>query len=499
MIDVNCAGIGKTTLANEICLRWARDGFLSEDFDAVILIPMKCVHKYSLEKTMMEYIEEEAYQKLKKSAGCRCLIILEGLDEMAADYQKTDTFFIRLIKHCAVLEESTILITSRPHACDKINADRLVEVIGFGTSEIKEFIKKSFPNDEHSVSKLLQQLYYYPHLKGLCYSPLNLVMITDIYQYSQSKELPSTITELYKLFLVMILQRNLMKEDKKCSDISLITTNIEDMKIMLPGIPVNAIGMVLLLCRLSFCGFFDWYINMKEKDRFGYEKKWKDPKIIFTTEDLIKSGIEVNNEFDGFGLLKATHIHDLPRDTSAYNFSHLSIQEFLSALYISLLPQQEQVHLMNERFHDFPNVFVFLCGLARTKSNEMYQIIYSKMIPRSSWSNNPDVVPAVRSVYESNTFLQLQMAAPFTLDMSSNHLVLFDCFCTSHVITHYPVKQLKLQYCYIGDTKAEILARDYSNQASTVHAHLLELLNLTVNDLTAVGMIHVMEFVTKSE
>ena len=35
-----CVGIGKTTLAHEICLRWARDGFLSEDFDAgSILIP----------------------------------------------------------------------------------------------------------------------------------------------------------------------------------------------------------------------------------------------------------------------------------------------------------------------------------------------------------------------------------------------------------------------------------------------------------------------------
>ena len=493
---MTCAGIGKTTLANEICLRWARDRFLSEDFDSVILIPMKCVHKYSLEKTMMEYIEEEPYQNLKKSAGSRCLIILDGLDEMATDHQTNDRFFIRLIKDCAVLEESTILITSRPHACDKLNANRHVEVIGFGTSEIKEFIKKSFPNDEGAVSKLLQQLNYYPHLKGLCYSPLNLVMITDIYQYSQSKELPSTITELYKLFLVMILQRSIMKGGQKWSDVSLTATNIEDMKKMLPGIPINAIGTVFLLCRLSFCGFFHLYIDMKEKDRFGNEKKWKDPKIIFTAEDLSKSGIEVNGAFDGFGLLKATHIHDLPRDTSAYNFSHLSIQEFLSSLYISLLPQQEQLHLMNEHFHDFPNVFIFLCGLARTKSNEMYQIVYSKMIPKSSCSKNSDVVPAIRSVYESNSFLQLQKAAPFTLDMSGNHLVLFDCFCVSHIISHYPVKQLKLQYCYIGDTNAEVLAKDYSNQK---HANTLELLNLTVNDLTAVGMIHVMKIVMTSE
>ena len=321
---MNCAGIGKTTLANEICLKWARDGFLSEDFDVVLLLPMKCVQQRSLEQVMIEFIGEEAYRQLKKSAGNKCLIILEGLDEMAADHQMNDQFFVNLIKYCAVLEESTILITSRPHACNELNADRYVEVIGFGGDEINEFIKKSFPDDEHSISELLQQLNDYPHLKSLCYSPLNLIMITDIFRHSQNKKLPSTLTELYKLFLVMILHREFVRGNRKCLDILPRTANSEDLKKILPGIPINAIDTVFLLCRLSFCGFFDWHVNIKEKGSFG---NWKDPKIIFTTEDLKQCGIEIHSEFDGFGLLKATHIHDIPTDTSAYNFSHLSIQE----------------------------------------------------------------------------------------------------------------------------------------------------------------------------
>ena len=496
---MNCTGIGKTTLANQICIRWARDGFLSDDFDAVLLIPMRCVQNRSLEQVMIEFIGEEAYQQLKKSAGNRCLIILEGLDEMAADRQISDHFFVNLIKYCAILEKSTILITSRPHACNKLNADRRVEVIGFGADEIKEFIEKSFPSDEHCVSELLQQLNDYPHLKSLCYSPLNLIMITDIFRSSQNKRLPSTLTQLYKLFIVMILLREFAKEDKKYSDVSPTAANSEDLKKMLPGIPINAIGTVFLLCRLSYCAFFDWHIDMKRKDRFGDEKKWIDPKIIFTTEDLKQCGMEINKEFDGFGLLKATHIHEVPTDTSAYNFSHLSIQEFLSSLYISLLPQEEQLRLMNEHFHNFPNVFIFLCGLTELKCNEMYHIVYSKMISDNPYSiignSNPDVVPAVRSLYESNC--TVQSAVPFTLDMSDNHLVLFDCFCISHVMCNYPVTQLKLQYCHIGDSGAEVLAKDYSNEKAT--AHLLELLNLALNGLTAVGMEHIMKIVMTSE
>ena len=492
---MNCAGIGKTTLANEVCLRWARDGFLSEDYDAVALIPMRCVQQRPLQEVMIEYVRREVYEQMESIAGSRCLIILEGLDEMESKRQKSDQFFIGLVKECTVLEEATVMITSRPHACDELNADRYVEVIGFGGNEVKEFINKSFPNDKHSVSKLLKQLNDYPHLKSLSYVPLNLLMLVDIFQCQQNKELPSTLTELYKLFIVMILQREIVKEDKICSGVSPTAANSEDLKRMLPGIPINAIGTVFLLCRLSFCAFFDWHIDMKI---FGF-KKWKDPKIIFTTEDLKQCGIEVTSDFDGFGLLKATHIHEVPTDTSTYNFSHLSIQEFLSSLYISLLPQEEQLRLMNEYFHDFSNVFIFLCGLTELKCNEMYHFVYSKMISNNPHdilrSSNHDVVPAVRCIYESNC--TVQSAVPFTLDMSLNHLVLFDCFCVSHVMSHYPVTQLKLSLCHIGDTGAEVLAKDYSNEKAT--AHLLELLNLQFNDLTAVGMDHVMKIVMTSE
>ena len=491
---MNCAGIGKTTLANEVSLRWARDGFLSEDFDAVALIPMRCVQQRPLQEVMIKYLRREVYEQMESIAGSRCLIILEGLDEMESKRQKSDQFFIDLVKECTVLEEATVMITSRPQACDELNADRYVEVIGFGGNEVKEFINKSFPNDEHSVSKLLKQLNDYPHLKSLSYVPLNLLMLVDIFQCQQNKELPSTLTKLYKLFIVMILQREIVKEDKKCLGVSPTAANSEDLKKMLPGIPINAIGTVFLLCRLSFFAFFDWYIDME--DDYDFEK-WKDPKIIFTTEDLKQCGIEVTSDFDGFGLLKATHIHEVPTDTSAYNFSHLSIQEFLSSLYISLLPQEEQLRLMNEYFHDFSNVFIFLCGLTELKCNEMYHFVYSKMV-----SYNPDVVPnsdvvlAVRCIYESNC--TVQSAVPFTLDMSENFsLALFDCFCVSHVMSHYPVTQLNLRQCHIGDTGAEVLAKDYSNEKATTH--LLELLELSINSLTAVGMDHIMKIVMTSE
>ena len=480
-----CAGIGKTTLAHQICFKWARDGFLSEGFDVVALIPLRCVQQRSLKEVMIEFVRKEVFEQMDSIAGRRCLIILEGLDEMAVDHQNNDPFFISLIKDCTVLEEATIMITSRPHACSKLNADRQVEVIGFGADQIEEFIKRSFPNDEHSVSELLRQLNDYQHIQSLCYVPLNLVMITDIFQCSQDKKLPSTITQLYRLFLVMVLQR----EDKKTvrSGASLTAANSEGLKKLLPGIPINAIGTVFLLCELSFRGFFDWYTNEWLGLTSEGERELKDPKIIFTMADLAQCGIEVTSEFDGFSLLKATHLHEVPTDTSCYNFSHLTIQEFLASLYITLLPQQEQISLMNDNFDSYPNVFIFLCGLTRLECNEMYQIVYSKLM-------HLDVVPATSCLYESNS--ASQSTVPFTLNMRSDHLTLYDCYCASHVISHYPVLEVNMSWCHMGDTGVAILRKQYSDSRSN---QIMEVLNFSWNDLTAVGMVDVMKMVKTSE
>ena len=485
---MSCAGIGKTTLANEICVRWARDGFLSEDFDAVVLLPMRCVQQRSLEKVMKEYVGEESYQQLRKSAGSRCLIILEGLDEM---HQKDDKFFTRLIKG-NVMWHATIMITSRPHACDKLNANRRVEVIGFGPDEIKEFIDGSFtPNDEQS-GKLSKQLNDYPHLKNLCYFPLNLIMIVDIFQCSKDKKLPSKLTELYRLFIDNILQRESGRKDKKCvcSGASLTAANCEILMKILPGIPKNAIEMLFLLCKLSFHGFFDWHVDIQTENWLGDENKWKDPKIIFTVEDLKNCGIVVTEEFDGFGLLIATHIHETLMDTSTFNFSHLSIQEFLSALYIFLLPQEEQLRLMNKHLNDFPNVFMFLCGLTKLKCNEMYQIVYEKLM-----SHGQDVVYAARCISESTC--TSQAPTPFTLDFSGNSLLPYDFFCAAHIISNYPVSQVNMRACHMGDTGVEVLAKHYNSIENA--AGQLELVNLCLNNLTADGMIQVIEIVKLSK
>ena len=498
---MSCAGVGKTTLCHELCLKWARDGFLAKDFDVIALIPLRSVQQRSLEDTIIKYIGEENYQQMKKSAGNRCLIILEGLDEITMNRQQSDPFLFCLIKECTILEEATILITSRPHACEEIDAGRRIEVVGFGNNEIKEFTEKSFPNDIQSVSEFRRQLDEYPQLHSLCYIPMNLVMLVDIFHCSE-KKLPSTLTELYRLFIVMTLKRQVKKENvakKPAACFSVAVRAADGVKetlcVMLRGISNETVGIVLCLSRLAYLGFFDWYCDRESESEYGEQKKWKEPKIIFTESDLMHCDIEVTSDFDGFGLLKASPTHELLTDINTYSFNHLTIQEFLCAIYISLQSQLEQLRLLREHFHEYPNVFTFVCGLTGLAPSPMLQFIYSKLtLPEESWSGDPNVIRAMRCINESKQSSgPHQSVSPFTLNLTGNTLLPYDCVCVSHVLSCYPVLALKMNVCYIGNKGAKLLVKH------NLTGQLLEVLKLRVNYLTSEGIEHVMKIVRTSE
>lgn len=139
-------GIGKTTLVNEMCVKWARnEGFLAEDFDTVIQIPLKLVWHRSLEDVMIEHTgENKTYQLLKRCAGNRCLIILDGLDEIATTCWQNDNFFTRVVIYCTLFEKATIIITSRPHACEKLVVGRRIEVVGFSKIKLQHLQQNCF-------------------------------------------------------------------------------------------------------------------------------------------------------------------------------------------------------------------------------------------------------------------------------------------------------------------------------------------------------------------
>ena len=111
------------------------------------------------------------------------------------------------------------MIASRPYAFKKIIAGRRIKIVGFGIKEIGEFVKRKFSNDEQSFKDFLQRLNEFLQLCSLCYVPINLIMIINIFIRSQNK-LPATLTELYQMFILRKLERQILKCKENNSEFS---------------------------------------------------------------------------------------------------------------------------------------------------------------------------------------------------------------------------------------------------------------------------------------
>ena len=103
---------------------------------------------------------------------------------------------------------------------------------------------------------------------------------------------------------------------------------------------------------------------------------------------------------------------------------------------------------------------------------------------------------AVKCLYESQQISPPQPVTPIRLRMRGS-LLPYDIVCISHVMSCYPVYELNMSVCRIGDKGAELLVKHYPNKNAT--GQLLEMLDLVNNDLTIDGLVHIMKIVKTSK
>ena len=129
-------GIGKTTLVKKIAWDWAKGHF--NKVSIVFIVFLKSVHPNdTLEKVIITQrpelkglgITPEKLESLIEHFGKRCLLILDGLDELASG---GNINVLSVIKHEKYLN-SNVLVTCRPHGTRDIKEhfDTIVSVQGF--------------------------------------------------------------------------------------------------------------------------------------------------------------------------------------------------------------------------------------------------------------------------------------------------------------------------------------------------------------------------------
>ena len=340
-------GVGKTTLAWEICKRWGR-GELFQQYTVVMLMRLRdrTVQNAKSITDLITYDEEDEgcktdiLQYMKYTKGKDILVILEGLDELPKYLLTTDqpSIFTRLLSRQA-FPNATILVTSRPSATVQLRKgweiSRHIEVLGFTEKDIAIYIQSSLSSQELPIFD--SYLYMYPNIRLTMYIPLNCAIVVEVYRTCQqfSRPPPTTITELYTCLVQTILLRYLDNHP----DYKEITTDIDKFTDLPPPVYQHFYKLI----EMAFHGLQNQQLIFYDKDKAIEHLGFMD-----TVAELSPTKHSVNY---------------------SYNFLHLGVQEYLAAYFISLKSvnvQQKLLQTMCTEQH-LRNMGLFLAGITKYK------------------------------------------------------------------------------------------------------------------------------------
>ncbi|KAM6945434.1 uncharacterized protein FYW47_017742 isoform 2-T2 [Aplochiton taeniatus] len=411
------AGIGKTVSTQKFTLDWA-EGKANQNIhftlplsfrELNLLKNMKCSFMELLHKFFVEMKELEAsnFHKYK------VVFVFDGLDEcrLPLDFQNNeiwtdvteptsvDVLLTNLIKG-NLLPSAQLWITTRPAAANQIPPEcvcLVTEVQGFTDPQKEKYFTKRFTGKESMARGIIKYIKTSRSLHIMCHIPVFCCITATVLEHmlttDQGGELPKTLTEMYIHFLVFQSIQGHVKYHGRAETDS--HWNTESRKI------------ILSLGKLAF--------QQLEKGN-----------LIFYESDLTECGIDVKAASVCSGVF--TQIfreeHGLYQN-KVFCFVHLSIQEFLAAVYVILSFFKDKQNVMEESpspsdqsLHSFHRVAVdkalqsknghwdlflrFLLGLSLETNQRLLRGLLTQT--GSSSETNEDTVKYIKKLLDDKTF-----------------------------------------------------------------------------------------------
>ncbi|XP_028288947.1 NLR family CARD domain-containing protein 3-like isoform X3 [Parambassis ranga] len=320
------AGVGKTFSVQKFSLDWA-EGSENQDVSVVVLLSFRELNLIRDEQHSLLTLLHVFHPTLQKVtaeqlAVCKPLFILDGLDEsrLSLDFsssqrlsdvtQKSSVHVLltNLIQG-NLLPSALVWITSRPAAANQIPpgcVDRLTEVRGFTDAQKEEYFRRRF-SDEELSSRILSHIQTSRSLHIMCAVPVFCWITATVLEHmlttEQRGELPKTLTDMYSHFLLVqtIRKKHKYHEGHETSPQELTEADRE---------------VLLKLGRLAF--------EHLEKGN-----------IMFYQEDLEQCGLDVTEATVFSGVCTQIFKREsVIFQKTVYCFVHLSVQEFLAAVYM---------------------------------------------------------------------------------------------------------------------------------------------------------------------
>ncbi|XP_023185440.1 NACHT, LRR and PYD domains-containing protein 3-like isoform X2 [Xiphophorus maculatus] len=320
VMTMGVAGIDKTLLTQKFTLDWA-EGKTNQNIDFIFPFTFKELNMLKEEKFSLLGLIHKLFSKTKEISSFemfQVLFIFDGLDESrlgldfnnnpiltdATESSSVDVLLTNLIRR-KLLPSALLWITTRPAAANQIPAeftDMVTEVRGFTDPQKEEYFRKRFRDDEEKASRIISHIQKSKTLHIMCHIPvfcwITAKVLEDVMKTREGGELPKTLTEMYIEFLLIQLK---IKEEKYFGKAD------ED--------PENK-KLIESLGKLAF-------------------EQLLEGNLIFYDKELKQCGINIKDAALFSGVFTEMFKKERgTRNISVYSFVHLSVQEFLAAVYM---------------------------------------------------------------------------------------------------------------------------------------------------------------------
>ncbi|XP_036452694.1 NACHT, LRR and PYD domains-containing protein 3-like [Colossoma macropomum] len=341
------AGIGKTVSVQKFILDWA-EGKANQDVLFIFPLPFRELNliknkRLSLVELLRQFFTDTNELKPRDYNQYKVLFIFDGLDEcrLPLNFQNNESLFdltesasvdvllTNLIKG-NLLPSALLWITTRPAAASQIPPDcinQVTEVRGFNDPQKEEYIRKRI-SDQSLAERIIthmkssRSLYIMCHIPVFCW--IAATVLERLLGEAESGDIPKTLTQMFTHFLVFQIKHSSQKYQRN-SDIDHEQTR----------------KIILALGKLAF--------QQLEKGN-----------LIFYEEDLRECGIDVREVSVYSGV--CTQIFREESELylgKVFSFVHLSVQEFLAALYAFISFISNNTNVLAQQATGFYWIFGF--------------------------------------------------------------------------------------------------------------------------------------------
>ncbi|XP_073479337.1 NACHT, LRR and PYD domains-containing protein 3-like [Aquarana catesbeiana] len=311
------AGIGKTMTSKKIMLDWASGDLYQDKFDFVFYLSCREINTIPGNISLVGLLSKtcrlsshDLVSILEDPGGQRKLLtIVDGFDELRWTLEEKSEscldismethkeMILQSLLRRHILPQSSLIITTRSLAMEKLNTfiddSRNVEIQGFTRDDREEYVHKFFGNKK-DADKVLSIIKDNDVVYTMCAVPITCWIICTVMKQKIRKDLAliqcQTMTSIYLLYLEVLLTHHSKKEQ-----------SVHRKQTCLKK-----------LCALANQGVLNQQILFEKKDLERHGLSLSEVESVFLNENIFYWEV---------------------RTQTYYSFIHLSVQEFLAALY----------------------------------------------------------------------------------------------------------------------------------------------------------------------